>query len=216
MIKFETKIKNFSIPSDWSEIKFSDYLKLKGGNEIEAIEVLTGLNVVEMQLIDIEEITPYLSFLQEPIDNIEPNNFLNDIELPEDIGELSYEKKIIACRDLSDIETMVLTYSGLTEINNLDCYSVFSAYNFLLSQMVNLLKRDSEQLASKPTIEQVQAGIEMFDILEEFNTIDMIARNYNYSHKEVEQLPYNLIFLILLKQNISSKFESNYQNIMKQ
>jgi hypothetical protein len=43
----------------------------------------------------------------------------------------------------------------------------------------------------------------------------MIAEKYNYTHEQVEQLPYNLIFLILLKQNISSKFESNYGKIIQ-
>jgi hypothetical protein len=56
----------------------------------------------------------------------------------------------------------------------------------------------------------------MFNQLGDFNTIDLIARDYNYTHSEVEQLPYNLIFLILFRMNISSKFEKNYSEIIKE
>jgi len=43
----------------------------------------------------------------------------------------------------------------------------------------------------------------------------MVARNYNYTHLEVESLSYNLIFLILYKQNIQNRFEKNYNEIMQ-
>jgi hypothetical protein len=84
-----------------------------------------------------------------------------------------------------------------------------------LNRLIKLIERDNERLKSDITIEQKMAGIDSFNELGDFNTIDMIAEKYNYTHEQVEQLPYNLIFLILLKQNISSKFESNYSTIIQ-
>jgi hypothetical protein len=214
MIKFKTQIKDFNLPTSWSDIKFSDYLKLQSSNEIEAIKILTGLNEVEILILDIEVITPYLEFLQEDFTKFEESNFINDIELPFDLGQESYEKKILACRDISNVYEVIKLYSGI-DCLDLNCDAVFQAYCYLLNRLIKLIERDNERLKSDITVEQKMAGIDSFNELGDFNTIDMIAEKYNYTHEQVEQLPYNLIFLILLKQNISSKFESNYGKIIQ-
>lgn len=214
MIKFKTQIKNFNLPTSWSDIKFKDYLKLQSSNEIQAIQILTGLNEVEILMLDIEIITPYLEFLQDDPTKFEESNFINDIELPFDLGQESYEKKILACRDISNVYEVIKLYSGI-DCLELDCEVVFQAYCYLLNRLVKIIERDNERLKSDITIEQKMAGIDSFNELGDFNTIDMIAEKYNYTHEQVEQLPYNLIFLILLKQNISTKFEKNYSEIIK-
>ena len=214
MIKFKTQIKDFNVPTNWSDLKFSDYLKLQSSNEIEAIKILTGLNEIEISMLDIEGITPYLEFLQEDFTKFEESNFINDIELPIDLGQESYEKKILACRDISNVREVIKIYSDI-DCLNLNCDAVFQAYCYLLNRLIKIIERDNERLKSEVTIEQKMAGIDSFNELGDFNTIDMIAEKYNYTHEQVEQLPYNLIFLILLKQNISSKFESNYGKIIQ-
>ena len=214
MIKFKTQIKDFNVPTNWSDLKFSDYLKLQTSNEIEAIKILTGLNEIEISMLDIEGITPYLEFLQEDFTKFEESNFINDIELPIDLGQESYEKKILACRDISNVREVIKIYSDI-DCLNLNCDAVFQAYCYLLNRLIKIIERDNERLKSEVTIEQKMAGIDSFNELGDFNTIDMIAEKYNYTHEQVEQLPYNLIFLILLKQNISSKFESNYGKIIQ-
>ena len=217
MIRFKTKIKDFSIPTNWNDVIFKDYLRLQNSNEIEALKILTGLNEVELQLINIEDIVPYIEFLQSDISQIEPLNFINDTILPNDIGECTFEDKILACRSIDNIVKVICIYSKLdeNEILNASCESVFSAYNYLILQLKSIIERDNGRLKSDITVEQKQAGIDMFNELGDFNIIDMIAEKYSYSHSEVEKLPYNLIFLILLKSNISSKFESNYTKLMR-
>jgi hypothetical protein len=44
----------------------------------------------------------------------------------------------------------------------------------------------------------------------------MIAKDYKYTHKEVEELEYDLIFLILYKNKLTSNFEKNYSEIIKE
>ena len=165
-------------------------------------------------MLDIEGITPYLEFLQEDFTKFEESNFINDIELPIDLGQESYEKKILACRDISNVREVIKIYSDV-DCLDLNCDAVFQAYCYLLNRLIKIIERDNERLKSEVTIEQKMAGIDSFNELGDFNTIDMIAEKYNYTHEQVEQLPYNLIFLILLKQNISSKFESNYSKIIQ-
>jgi hypothetical protein len=214
MIKFKTQIKDFNLPTSWSDIKFKDYLKLQSSSEIQAIQILTGLNEVEILMLDIEIITPYLEFLQDDPTKFEESNYIDNIELPFDLGQESYEKKILACRDISNVYEVIKLYSGV-DCLELDCEVVFQAYCYLLNRLIKIIERDNERLKSEITIEQKMAGIDSFNELGDFNTIDMIAEKYNYTHEQVEQLPYNLIFLILLKQNISTKFEKNYSEIIK-
>jgi hypothetical protein len=214
MIKFKTQIKDFNLPTSWSDIKFKDYLRLQSSNEIQAIQILTGLNEVEILMLDIEVITPYLEFLQEDPTKFEESNYIDNIELPFDLGQESYEKKILACRDISNVYEVIKLYSGV-DCLELDCEVVFQSYCYLLNRLTKIIERDNERLKSEITIEQKMAGIDSFNELGDFNTIDMIAEKYNYTHEQVEQLPYNLIFLILLKQNISTKFEKNYSEIIK-
>jgi len=214
MIKFKTQIKDFNLPTSWSDILFKDYLKLQSSNEIQAIQILTGLNEVEILMLDIDVITPYLEFLQDDPTKFEESNYIDNIELPFDLGEQSYEKKILACRDISNVYEVIKLYSGV-DCLELDCEVVFQSYCYLLNRLTKIIERDNERLKSDITIEQKMAGIDSFNELGDFNTIDMIAEKYNYTHEQVEQLPYNLIFLILLKQNISTKFEKNYSDIIK-
>jgi hypothetical protein len=214
MIKFKTQIKDFNLPTSWSDILFKDYLKLQSSNELEALQILTGLNEVEILILDIEVITPYLDFLQDDPTKFEESNFIDNIELPFDLGQESYEKKILACRDISNVYEVIKLYSGV-DCLELDCEVVFQSYCYLLNRLTKIIERDNERLKSDITIEQKMAGIDSFNELGDFNTIDMIAEKYNYTHEQVEQLPYNLIFLILLKQNISTKFEKNYSEIIK-
>lgn len=218
MIRFKTKIKDFTIPTSWSDIKCCDLNFFQEATEPEIIERITGLTIDEQVFIDLNEVAPYLTFLQEsPFDTLEKLDYYLDIKLPEDIGECSFEKKIQACSNLDNPIKVLSVYSGIDEdyILNDNVESVYGAYLYLLDRLNEIIERDNNTLNSETTHEQKLAGIEMFNQLGDFNTIDLIAREYKYTHSEVEQLPYNLIFLILFRMNISSKFEKNYNEILK-
>lgn len=219
MIRFKTKLKDFTIPTSWSDIKCSDMEFFQSATEQEVIELITGLSIDEQVFINLDEIAPYLIFLQEnPFEVIERTEYYNGIELPKDIGECTFEQKIQACSNIDNPIKVLSVYSGVDEVNiiNDNIESVYGAYLHLLDQLNALIERDNEVLQSTTSEEQKRAGIDMFNSLGDFNTIDLIARDYKYTHREVELLPYNLIFLILLRMNISSKFEKNYNEILKE
>jgi hypothetical protein len=188
-------------------------------SEHEIIERITGLTIDEQVFIDLNDIVPYIGFLQEnPFETLEKLDFYKDVQLPSDVGECSFEKKIQACSNLDNPIKVLSVYSGVGEefILNDNVESVYGAYLYLLDKVNEIIERDNNALESRVTEEQKRAGIEMFNQLGDFNTIDLIARDYNYTHSEVERLPYNLIFLILFRMNISSKFEKNYNEIIKE
>lgn len=216
MIKVKSAIKSYEIPSSWLDITFNQYAKLlELETPIEQVKYLTKMNEFELVTIDVNFIAECLHFLHEPIDDIEPTNYVkDDILLPIDIGEETFEKKINAVDALreNNILKFIEIYSGVN-VGEFDCYHVFGLFNYLSKQMEAILEREKEMLKSNLTKRQINAGIHEFDKLGDFNIIDMIAKNYSYTHSEVEQLSYNLIFLILLKQNISSKFEQKYNEL---
>ena len=218
MITFKTKLKSFNVPNSWLDLTFKDYLELTNiESPIEQVKKLTSLNDFELATIELEPILNALSFLKDDIDTIEPNDYINEFKtLPVDIGEHSLEKKInvvdaIANNDI--IETIKI-YSDI-DVSSHNCYDVFGNFNFIANQVKEILTKESELLKSSVTYEQQLAGVNEFDKLGHFNTIDNIAQKYNYTHAEVEQLPYNLVFLILLKSNISAKFEERYAKVIQ-
>lgn len=219
MIRFKTKLKDFTIPTSWRDIKCSDIDFFKDANESEVIERLTGLTVNEQVFIDLNDIVPYIGFLQEnPFETLEKLDFYKDVQLPSDIGECTFEKKIQAFTNLDNPTKVLSVYSDIDEqiILQDNIEEVYGAYLYLLESINAIVERDNNALESSTTEEQKRAGIDMFNQLGDFNTIDLIAKDYNYTHREVELLPYNLIFLILFRMNISSKFEKNYSEIIKE
>jgi len=223
MIRFKTKLKNFDLPTSYSDITINDleYFKANQDNETAIIERLTGLNSIEMQMIDLDSVSAYLSFLSDsPLEIESVEGFIIDKQyftIPIDIGEETYLKKIQAvnCLAQSNVIGLVQTYFDIPNIGTHSVELIYSIANNLIAQINGLIERDATHLKSDTTHEQKLAGIDTFNELGEFNTIDMIARNYNYKHLEVESLSYNLIFLILFKQNIQNRFEKNYNEIMQ-
>lgn len=219
MIRFKTKLKDFTIPTSWRDIKCSDIDFFKEATESEVIERLTGLKVEEQVFIDLNSIVPYIEFLQEnPFETLEKLDFYKGIQLPSDVGECTFEKKIQACSNIDNPIKILSVYSGIDEqiILQDNVEDVYGAYLYIMDSLNAIIERDNNALESKVTEEQKRAGVDMFNDLGDFNTIDLIARDYKYTHREVELLPYNLVFLILYRINISSKFEKNYSEIMKE
>lgn len=216
MIRVKSVLKSYEIPNSWLDISYNDYIKLtQFETPLEQVKHLTKMNEFELANIAVQLINEALKFLHEPIDEIEPTNYVNDeVILPVDIGEEPFHKKIEAVEAVksNDIIQLIKTYSDI-DVSSFNCYHVFGLFNYLIKQLEDILEREKEMLKSNLTKRQINAGIHEFDKLGDFNIIDMIARNYNYTHAQVEQLPYNLVFLILLKQNISSKFEEKYNEL---
>jgi hypothetical protein len=240
MIKFKTKIGDFNLATSYSDITCREYKQMRDNPEdyIAIVKILTGLTEDKIVFLDLDEVAQYLEFLKVPaLDSLEEDCFIDYGTmkiLPEKISQCSYGQKIVATKYLlnNDVEGVVATYlqplvldgkfnssevekikEGLLDMN---VSSVYSAGLYLINQLKEIVEREAELLKSEVTEQQKRAGIESFNVLGEFNTIDMIAKDYKYTHKEVEELEYDLIFLILYKNKLTSNFEKNYSEIMKE
>ena len=224
MIQFKSKIGSIEIPTSFSDITIDQYFKIISGNisEIEAVQILTDIEIEKLSMIDFSEIVPYLEFFKDadPM-RIEPNQHLQIGEeifsLPDSLSAQSYAKKIKATRAIQSNDYLKLLCVYLDQIkqsdlNALSVEDVFSCVSYVQEQMKAIFERD-KALNNTPTDRQLRAGIKMFNQLGEFNSIDMIAQNYNYTHEQVEELPYDLVFLILVKFNLSAKFDRNLSEL---
>jgi len=240
MIKFKTKIGDFNLATSYSDITCREYKQMRDNPEdhIAIVKILTGLTEDKIVFLDLDEIAQYLEFLKVPaLDSLEEDVYIdygNMRILPEKISQCTYGQKIVATKYLlnNDIEGIVATYlqpiifetkfdsSKVEQIKEslfgMNVSSVYSVGVYLINQLKEIVEREAELLKSEITEQQKRAGIESFNVLGEFNTIDMIAKDYKYTHKEVEELEYDLIFLILYKNKLTSNFEKNYSEIMKE
>ena len=240
MIKFKTKIGDFNLATSYSDITCREYKQMRDNPEdhISIVKILTGLTEDKIVFLDLDEVAQYLEFLKVPaLDSLEEDCFIDYGTmkiLPEKISQCTYGQKIVATKYLlnNDVEGVVATYlqpvifeakfdsSKVEQIKDsllgMKVSSVYSAGLYLINQLKEIVEREAELLKSEVTEQQKRAGIESFNVLGEFNTIDMIAKDYKYTHKEVEELEYDLIFLILYKNKLTSNFEKNYSEIMKE
>lgn len=209
MYKFKTEIGDFTLPSSYLDLKVKDLKFIETHSDVEILEYLTGFDIVKLSMLDLSEIKHYLDFTNQPLNELEHVDFISDVDLSFDFKERSYGDKIKASNYLQSNEPfeMLKVYAGEIDIDNLSVAEVFGAVNYVASKLIEMDKERNAMLHYKPSHEEILAGINKFDELGEFNTIDFIARNYNYTHEQVEQLEYNLVILILYRSKIQSNFE---------
>ena len=211
MYRFKTEIGDFTLPSSYSDLKVKDLKYIETHSDVEILEYLTGFDIVKLSMLDLSEIGNYLDFLKQPLHELEHVDFIANVDLSFDFRERSYGDKIKASNYLQSNEPfeMLKVYAGNIDVDSLSVDVVFGAVNYVVSKLTEMDKERNAMLHYKPSHEELLAGINKFDELGEFNTIDFIARNYNYTHEQVEQLEYNLVILILYRSKIQSNFEKN-------
>lgn len=217
MYRFNTAIGTFELPSGYHEltVKQLKFIQENIENEGAILQMLTGFDVIKLSMLDLSDFGNYLDFMQQPLHEIELLDFIKDVDLSFDFGERTFGEKIKASQYLidGDVYGMLSVYSGLTDFDFMFVSDVFGAVNYVISQLRTMDEERAKMLAYTPTMEEVMAGINNFDELGEFNTIDTIAKDYGYKHKEVEELEYNLVILILYRAKISANFERKLINV---
>lgn len=244
MIPFKKKRfgKSFLIPSSWEDLTVDQFLKVsESEKDTEVFEIITGLN--QKYYDRIKPYTTFLES-EIDISEIESKEYFllkDEIFKVPDVSSCEYGQKIVfgqkhrsailsdkimvSFPELISVYLQPVIFCEKFDIEKLDgcmdiilkmpIFDAFGIYMNILDQYSKLIEKEQATLFSSTTFEQESAGVEKFNQLGEFNTIDNIATNYKYTHNEVEKLEYNLVYLILLKQKISSDYEKNYSLQMK-
>jgi hypothetical protein len=85
----------------------------------------------------------------------------------------------------------------------------------LEQQLIRINEIERKHLKPDHTPEQIKAGIQMFNEVGIFCTIDMIAQGDLLKHNKVLNLPFSLVFNKLLLSNISSRFDRRLNEVLK-
>lgn len=240
MITFKIKDlkKSITIPTSYSDISVNQLNEIidNRNNEEKLIHLLTGLSVAEAAFIQFDIISEYLSFLDESPYKLESDNFIQlDQErvflIPENIGSGSYGSKIMALKSYRENKPLRLVSVYLQpkidkgplnierleeverELSELKVSQVYPLINHVAAELKRWTEIEKKVLSSQPTPEQIRAGIDMFNQLGEFNSIDMLAQGKPWRYNEILNLDYSTIFNKLLKINLSATFERNLNDL---
>lgn len=240
MIPFKTKLGSFKIPSNWSDLKMSDlqYLRDNIKDDIKIAERLTGLNIEQLAQIDV---TPIRSVLDElfsvKVEDIETKEYITvndkDYLLP-NVKVKTFFQKLEAFKawQKGDVQKVLSIYLEplirgskkpkpkktevlKKEFSKLTVQEFYSSFNYIESQLKELVKMEQDMPKPPTTPEQIEAGAESFNVLGDFNTVDLLAGGDVLKHEAIYMMPYITIYKKLFRNNLNSIFEDRYSKIMQ-
>lgn len=221
MIKFKVRVSRFKketiyLPSSWSELTLNQWYKIQALNDDQTDEIFKIIIGSDLK-INQEQILPFMGWISEPLD-------IEQFEVKEvkiDVFGNTYQKKIQFQMELSkgnlleSIPKLLTIYLGKNEsyYSKIKISESIPLVKGVISEFEKILIQESKAFEKKVDPDEVQAGINNLNIFSHFNTIDEIAKQYNYTHAEVEQLPFETVYLISLRKQILHKFETNLREI---
>lgn len=241
MINFKTKVGNFQVPSNYSDITLDDlnFYRANIKHPLKVWSRITGLAPEIVSVLDLTPVVECLDFIKTPVlDIIEasPSILIHEklYLLPDDLGSGEWAQKLLTTKAIgeSDLVKALAIYlqpvfykrdfdnekvDRVKDIlSKLDVETVFSSVKYVLEKLKTLNERDKKQLKSEITHEQKRAGIDMFNDLGDFNTINMIAGGDVTKYDEVLRIDYNTIFNKLYHIKISAKFDKALNKILNE
>lgn len=224
MIPFRIKLSRFkskqiNLPSSWSEVSLDQFFRIQeleeNSDPSKLFEILTG----ESLKIDFTAFIPFMEWIAEPL-KIED---FDRVSSGVNIMECSYRQKVMFSMELSK-KKLLESAPKLLSIYLPQSESYFRRIPIskslpLLIDLLEQFKLQTEKenaISIKPTPIEIQAGSERLNQLSHFNTIDQIAREYSYTHDEVENLSANTVFLIMCRKSFLRTFETNLRELRKQ
>lgn len=240
MIEFKSKLGSFNIPTSFADLKMKDleYLRKNRESSLKVFARLTGLKEEKVMILNLDPILPHLDFLDKDVlDSIDESEeiFIEErrFDIPSDISRLQWGQKLLssdAVRDGRIIDALSIYLQPIyfdeafdadkaekmnDVLENCDVESVYGGAKFIIKQLEELADKEVKALKSEISHEQKLAGIESFNQLGHFNSIDMIAGGDVLKYEDVLALDYNTIFNKLFLMNLTTKFEKRYSEIMK-
>jgi len=153
-------------------------------------------------------------------------------DLPEDITFCTFGQKLLASDAIGegDIIEMLAIYlqpvyddgkfdndriEPIKEmLQDVSVEDAYSCIKYLKNQLETILANEAKMLKPEISHEQRLAGIDIFNALGYFNTIDMLAGGDVLKYEEVLNVDYNTIYSKLLHTKFSAKFEKKYHEVL--
>lgn len=100
------------------------------------------------------------------------------------------------------------------KIGVLNANNLLNFVLWVLDEIENINKIESNNLQSNPDTDLVVAGINNLDVFGYLNVVDTLAGGDILKWEQILELPYNNVLDKLIKNNIENKIQKNYQKII--
>jgi len=140
---------------------------------------------------------------------LKPKNILNAKPIDEQPFGLVKEFEI-ATDDKKIIELIGRYCDKLSiEIMEMNFFEFYYQHNFIIEELTKIRKREHEFLNYLPTSKEVSAGIENLYKFGVFATVDALAGGDVLKYKQIEEIPYGIIFTKLYLNKEKNIYENN-------
>lgn len=241
MIKVELNKVIYDVPQLWSEVNCEQWIGIEDcKSDFELINLLTGIPIDLLPFTNYTQILNLLNFVSSPVDvsNFKLEDVFMGVKLPFDIKRYSWVQKIelenliqkneanylpIICEAVAIYLHPVINKCDFnsdeckdfaTVLSKKPFISVYLLFDNIFNQLVEINKRESETLSSKPTAEQQRAGISSFNMFGIINTVDALAEGKLWRYEDVLKMDYNTIYAKMLRNKTESVYQENYRKIM--
>jgi hypothetical protein len=217
----------YNIPTSWNDVSYKQWVSIQ--EEKDELKLLSILTNIPVELLanfsngQINKLALAIQFVQ-----TQPK--LEEIKTDIDIRKYTYGQKILLQQLIEKnkdnimpiIGSIVSLYSSNEYNENyqqLDVdgslIEVYGKALNIINQLTQILEREKENLEVKPTIEQVQAGVDMFDKFGVMNTVKALALGNILNYEKILKLDYNTVYLHLLMSKTEHDFQENYRAILE-
>ena len=217
-----------SVPSSWHEITYGQSLRLKDATDVEAMHILTGIDLAVCQRVRPELIAAivYPSTVMGEPELIDSPLILGK-DAPRRIGSMEFARKVNvdALKEGDRIGQMVAIYcaDGIEDEHISESYSrvldepfthVISAAKIISDQLIELQK--NEKLIKQPEYESEEwsAGISDFKKYGVFGLVRSIALRHHCTLEDVYKWSYNSVLLELQYSADENAYQRKLNRIM--
>ena len=126
--------------------------------------------------------------------------------LPKLINELEFEKAFLLV--LKNFDKSIT----LSKIKKEDNFEKAKFLFWIYDELDKISKMEQQYLSGSTSKRLRNAGIESLNVFEYFNIIDSIAKEYPYTHEDVENMRYSRIFDIQYRNKLIGEIHENMLN----
>ncbi len=189
------------------------------GKQQDSIDILKPRTIQEYSLLKGEEKELVDNLIK---DGLKPNSVLrlNEIELKpkqDDLwllewGDLEVLRSLI--REQKMFESIKFLYDVKDKgLLKLDVFNVFAVYKWITESISQIQADELEKLGYEPTAKEKNAGIEMFEEFEYYNSLHALTNGLPHLEDSVMKIPYQSIFRNLCMRARTRDYKENYSKL---
>ena len=227
MITAEVNKVKYNIPTSWLDVSYKQWLNIQ--SEKDEITILSILTTIPKELLE-QMTSGQLSKLLLAISFIQTQPTLGESKTDIDMRKYTYGQKILLQQLIEkNKDNIMLIIGDVVSLYSTKKYnenyatkevdgSFIEIYGLalnIINQLKRILEVEHENLSVKPTSEQLQAGVDMFDKFGVMNTVKALALGNILNYEKILKIDYNTVYLHLWMAKTDHDFQENYRRILE-